>query len=179
MRVVAPVWHNERIIGHLIVCKIRRELREGHHIKELRTATDDIREIHKRIVVLEIETAVSACIAYGREVFGIHFPGLAGGQKLPHDIVDVQSPGRRHVIVVVSNNLAGSQHEVVANRGMGVGIVVGGKTILADQTVQIGHGRGAKHTGITGILLQHDDYMSMLWNLSVGNCYERQKDDRN
>src|SRR5579872_873049 len=49
---------------------------------------------------------------------------------------------------------------------MRVGVVIGGQAVLAGQTVEVGHGRGANHGGVAVVLLDQQKYVA---NLRVGD----------
>ena len=79
-------------------------------------------------------------------------PGLADGLELIHQVLASQG-----LIGVVSDAEVGAtrQHQVVRQRGMGRGMIVGGQAIAADQIIEIGR-RVIAHDRIVFAVLHHD-----------------------
>ena len=73
---------------------------------------------------------------------------VLGGRK-------AEAGGR--LAVVVGNDLACRQHEIVADRGVGVGVVVGGQAVGVGQRVQIRHPTDA--AAVVGVLADHDHHV--------------------
>ena len=80
-----------------------------------------------------------------------------------HNVVVVgrDGPGKG---IVVGYDLAGGHHEVVADGGMGVGVILGGEPISPDQTIEIGHGGIVHHAGVAVVLFHHHKYMAGQWH---------------
>src|SRR5512142_3240899 len=161
--VVLGVGHNVGENRKLVVAQVGGELSERHQILTLYAAVADVTEIRKRIMALEVRILVAASVADRGQAFGVGLPGLAGRDQFPNQVVRVHGAGEG---IVSCDQLAGGQHEVVADGGMGVGIVISGQAVLAGQTVEVGHGRGANHGGVAVVFLNQQKYVA---NLRVGD----------
>src|SRR5712692_515514 len=91
---------------------------------------------------------------------------------MTYHVIDIQSARWRDIAVVVSDNLSGGEHEIVADRRMGVGVILRGEPVLRRQTVEVGHGRTADHARIVGILFHHNKDVPSLRHLSLAGAYE-------
>lgn len=71
--------------------------------------------------MLQVRIYIVAGISCGGQAFGIAFPGFSGADQLPDDVI-----GAHGLLEAIVNrdDLPGGEHEVIADRGMNIGIVI-------------------------------------------------------
>ena len=115
MRVVAQVRNNEGIIGELVISQVDWKVRERYQVLTLDRAAHHIGKIGKRIVTPHILATTAPEVAWRRHALRVGFPRFPMDQELAHHVVDVQASSRRHVTIVVGEDLSCGHHEIVAN----------------------------------------------------------------
>jgi len=132
---------------------IGAELRERpDHLVGNLPVVGDIGKHCEGIVPDEVEAGIAPNVA-ALNALGVHPQGLVCRQHAARNAVHVPNLGGT---VIKRQGLAGGQHEIVVDRGMSIGIVVGGQGAQADQVIQMGPCAGvAYHAGI-GLVLFHD-----------------------
>src|SRR5512146_3559467 len=151
--VVAQVRHHERVVRQRIAGQVGRELRERHEPLELRRVVHHIGEERERVVLARIAARLLAGVADRGQILRVRFPRLPGGHEVAYDVV---LGDRRRVAVAVGDDLPRGQHEVVADRGMRVGVVLCGVPVLRHERVQIRHVRAVGLVEVV-IFSPHDD----------------------
>ena len=162
MRVVVLVRHHKRVIRQLIVGQVSAEVRKGNQIQPLHATVGHIREVRQRIMVAYVWVLVAANIAHGRQALSIALPRFAGRQQMPHNVVHIDGGIQR---VVAGNELSCRQHEIIADGGMHVGVILCGQRILGCKAVEVRHGRTADDSWITLVFLQYYNNVVRLWYL--------------
>src|SRR5579872_1998142 len=112
MRVILQVRDYERIFGQLIAAEIDRELGKRNQVVQLILAVHDVAEIREWVVVLRIWINIAAGVTDAREALAIGLPGFARTQEMANHVV---GSDRSHESVIVSDDLAGRELEVVSN----------------------------------------------------------------
>ena len=153
--IVDQVGHDEGEIRQLAAAHIRGELRKGNQVIDLGAAVHDVGKVGEYVVAFRVGVYISPRVSDGGQTFRIGFPGFARGEQFANDVVVAHGAGER---IVSRDDLAGCEHEVIPDRRMDVGVVLGRQTVLGGKAVQIGHRRIANHVGVAVILFhdQHD-----------------------
>ena len=118
VRVITPVGCDPRKIGQGVIPEVGLELGEVGKV-----GLGDVRHILQRVVANVV----------GPGLFRVVLPGLARELELVGDVVLHDGETRRRLTVVVGQDLSGGPREVIADRGMCVGIVIGRQTVLGDE----------------------------------------------
>ena len=84
----------------------------------------------------------ASCVAGVRKAFGICLERLSRSKQVAYDIILRE---RAAETVVIGDDLTGGEHEVIADRRVGIRIILGRQTIFFGQTVEVRHGRIANH----------------------------------
>ena len=121
-------------------------------------------------MAFEIRIGIAAEITGGRNAFSVRLPTLVVFNKLTNEIVRRDCAGKA---VVRCHYLAGGHHEVVADRGMGVRVVVGCEGVLVGEAVQVRHRTATDHVGVAGILFDNDNDMIELCNSARRGVHAR------
>ena len=79
----------------------------------------------------------------------VRFPGFARSHQMAHHIIGRDRAG---VAVVIGDDLARRQHEIVANRRMRIGVVLRPEAVAFGQAIQIRHRRIADDTRVVVVL---------------------------
>ncbi len=164
VRVIINVRHDEGIPWQGIVAQVVRELSEGDQIHFFHTAVAHVGEVGQRIVPLDIRSRVSSGVAGIRQAFSIGLPGFASGEEVTNDVIGSDRSG---IGIIVGDHLARSQHEVVADGRMSVGIVAGGQAVVLRQAVEVRHGGAADDAAVAVVFLNYDERMIHYGN---GGC---------
>lgn len=164
VRIVIHVGNNKRKIRQLAIIEIGCKLGERNQVEPLHGAVHHIGKIRKGIVVLQVRTRIAADISHRGEAFGITFPRLARAEQMANDVIHIHRSGKG---VVIGNDLAGSQHKVIADRGMSIGEILRGQRVLRCEAIEEWHGGIANDAGKAMVLFQNNHHVRRGWNLSL------------
>src|SRR5258706_10267830 len=112
-------------------------MREGHQVLLLRRAVLHVSEISNgdmpNVVLSSTAGSITTEVADRRQALGISFPGLPRSHQFAHYVVRRNREARWRITVVVGQHLAGGEHQVVANRWVGIGVILRGQSVLTHQ----------------------------------------------
>src|SRR6267378_1372349 len=118
--------------------------------------------------------AISPEIAGARQAFRIALPRLVNGLHFPNNVIAGvrESAGVGDTGVVVRRDHPPAQVVVVADGGVRWRVVIGRKAALALQATQKRHADivRAADISVVSVLLQHDNYVRNLRDLSERSC---------
>ena len=164
VRIVIHVGNNKGKIRQLAVIKICCKLGERNQVEPLHAAVHHIGKIRKRIVVLQVRARIAADISHRGKALRITLPRLARAEQMAHDVIHIHRSGEG---VVIGNDLAGSQHEVIADRGMSIGEILRGQRVLRREAIEEWHGGIADDAGKAMVLFQNNHHVGRGWNLRM------------
>lgn len=157
MCIVLHVWHDERKIRKLTIGQIGGKLTEGNQIPQLVWAIHYIGKVGERIVVFHVGISIAASVADGGQILSVGLPSFARAQEMTNEIVGTDRTGEA---VMVGDDLASREHEVVADGRMSVCKVLGSQSVLVCQTFEVGHGRAADYTCVAVIFFHDKENMA-------------------
>src|SRR5689334_3019667 len=136
MSVVMHVRSNKGIVRQLAVRQVCREVREGNDIQPLDTAVYNIGKVREWSVVADVRISIAADISDGRDRLGIALPCLSGGKQVTHNVVGGDGGG---ISVVIGDDLASGQFQIIPDGRVRVGIRLCQQYILRRKAVEVGH----------------------------------------
>src|SRR5437660_12657107 len=121
--VVQLIGHDEGIIRQIVISQIGSEMRERNQVHLLHRAVHDVAEVRERVMVPDIRIFVAAGVSGVGQALGIGLPIFAHSKKMANNIVGGDGG---HIAIAVSDDLPGGHHEVIADRRVSIGVVLGG-----------------------------------------------------
>ncbi len=110
--IVVDIGNYERELGKLIVGQVGRELRKRHKIGGFAAAVHNVAEIGERVVAFHVRAGVATGVAGIGQALCVGLPGLSSRDEVAHDVVIRICAA---IAVIVSEDLPGRKHEVVAD----------------------------------------------------------------
>src|SRR5262249_3877599 len=136
MGIMLRVGNDERILRQGVISEIAGELRKRNYVCRLSAIAGDVGKVGERIVMLQVPIYVLAGVASPRQTLGISTPGFPGSNQLAHDVI-VRHGSRE--CVIVGDDLARGQHEVISNGRVRVREIVCRQSELTGERVQKRH----------------------------------------
>src|SRR5436190_5069953 len=134
MPVMQHVGHDEGELGKALIREIRRKLCEWYQVVFL-GAVGHVRKVGEWVVMFHIGIDVASRVTCLRKTVNVGLPRLAGGEQMPNHIVLRQCATKS---VIVCNDLAGAEHEVIADGRMRIRVILRCQCVFAGKTVQVG-----------------------------------------
>ena len=112
-------------------------MRERHQVLLLRGAILHVSEVSNgdmpNIILSPAAGGITAQVADRWQALGISFPGFARSHQFAHHVVRGDGQAGRGFTVVVGEDLAGGEHEVVADGWVSIGVIPRRQSVLTHQ----------------------------------------------
>ncbi len=114
-------------------------MREGHQVQVLllRGAILHVGEVSNgdvpNVVLSPAAGAIAAEVADRGQALGVGLPGFARSQQFPYHVVRGDGECGGGIAVVVGEDLAGGEHQVVTNGRVGIRVILRGQSVLTHQ----------------------------------------------